>query len=94
MSEEDYSNRLQPHSPETRERAFKLYASGKPLLDMAQVLAVPVNTVRQWSSRGKWKARRAITTTHPTPGKTTQLLSNVDDTIEQQVAELCDLSFG
>ena len=86
-------NRLQPHSHEIRDRAFKLYSSGKPLLDIAQTLSVPVNTVRQWSSRGKWKARRAITT-HPTPGKTTYLLSNMDDTIEQQLAELCDLSFG
>jgi transposase-like protein len=45
------------HSPETKERAFKLYAKGIALAEIARQIGVALSAVRTWSYRGKWKSR-------------------------------------
>lgn len=39
---------------EPRDEARKLYKKGKPLKEIAELLGINYNTVRQWKSRDKW----------------------------------------
>ena len=50
-------NPIKPHAPELRERGYQMFARRMPLAKIGEALDVPADTVRKWSSKGKWKAR-------------------------------------
>jgi hypothetical protein len=58
MSTPERRGLIQAHPPELRERGYKLFSQRMALASIADALDVPVDTIRKWSSKGKWKARR------------------------------------
>ncbi len=85
-----------PHPPEMKERAYKLFAQRIPLAGIADRLTIPVDTIRKWSSKGKWKTRLflsgagGVIPTSVQPGNGSL---GVVEGIEAQLAKLVNLPF-
>jgi hypothetical protein len=63
VSTPEPSRALVAHPPEVKERAFQLYAEANSLPQIAAALDVPISTIARWSSKGGWKARKALLVT-------------------------------
>lgn len=46
---------------ERREEGYRLYAAGRTTQEISDALDIPYHTIARWSSRCKWKLRRATT---------------------------------
>ncbi|MEY2493517.1 MAG: hypothetical protein QOJ45_9 [Verrucomicrobiota bacterium] len=57
------SRALVAHSPEVKERAFQLYVEANSLPQIGAELTIPISTIARWSSKGGWKARKALLAT-------------------------------
>lgn len=81
----------QPHNPEVRERAYKLFAQRKPLAEIAATTDIPIDTIRKWSSKGKWKTRLLLANSGHNMAMDRSAPQSPAD-IENQLAALTDLS--
>jgi len=85
-----------PHPPEMRERAYKLFVQRIPLTKIGETLNIPVDTIRKWSSKGKWKTRRLLTGAGDcAPGKNNVMTVRATESndIHAQLAKLIGLTF-
>jgi hypothetical protein len=89
------SNRANPvgqsHPPELRERGYKLYAQRVPLAGIAEKLGVPLDTIRKWSSKGKWKTRLFLSGAGGTAAARTDS-GAVESRQDDELARLEDMS--
>ena len=88
------SNAVKPHALELREKAYKMFTQRMPLAKIGEALEVPADTVRKWSSKGKWKARMLAsggTSAQPRVGAETPA---TNDDIDAQLAKLIALPFA
>jgi hypothetical protein len=53
------------HPKEIRERAFAMFADGKPYSDISFELRIPASTVRAWACRDVWPQRLAVRQNQP-----------------------------
>lgn len=84
-----------PHPQELRDRAYELFAKRIPLARIAESLSIPLDTVRKWSSKGKWKTRLLLTGVTPGLPKDFQPLNTAtEDDIDAQLSKLTQLSFS
>jgi transposase-like protein len=67
QNERPDGGRIQPHSPELRERGYELYEKGKSNAEIAAELGIPVSTLAGWSSKGKWKLRKQLASSEVIP---------------------------